>query len=263
MIFLSHNHGDKPVVEPIALRLRDIFGEDQVFYDSWSIQPGDGVIDKMNGGLTAPKYVFFFVSERSLQSPMVKVEWQNALLKATKGQCKLIPVKVGNVEMPPILLQNLYIDMFTQGLEVALNQIVSVVQGKSSFAPEHKTFSNLTWTVAEKSPGEIEVTISASHFMDPITNFIFLSENSDDELDVMPTGSGMFQGGFIERSKLQGSSGAKFPNGFHIKLMGETIQPKFPISFALKSKFGALVSFEGVMQLKGQGYWEAIPRATF
>ncbi len=52
MIFLSHNFKDKAIVEPIALRLRDIFGQESVFYDSWSIQPGDGIIDKMNDGLT-------------------------------------------------------------------------------------------------------------------------------------------------------------------------------------------------------------------
>ena len=48
MIFLSHNHKDKVLVEQVAVRLKDIFGQDKVFYDSWSIQPGDGIIDKMN-----------------------------------------------------------------------------------------------------------------------------------------------------------------------------------------------------------------------
>ena len=40
MIFLSHNSKDKHIVEPIAIKLRDEFGQDNVFYDSWSIQPG-------------------------------------------------------------------------------------------------------------------------------------------------------------------------------------------------------------------------------
>jgi hypothetical protein len=59
-------------VEPIALRLRDIFGQENVFYDSWAIQPGDGIIDKMNNGLTQCKLFFFFVSNNSLNSEMVK-----------------------------------------------------------------------------------------------------------------------------------------------------------------------------------------------
>ena len=37
MIFLSHNQKDKPVVEQVAMRLAQIFGSDNVFYDAWSI----------------------------------------------------------------------------------------------------------------------------------------------------------------------------------------------------------------------------------
>lgn len=61
MIFHSHNFKDG-----------DIFGQENVFYDSWSIQPGDGIIDKMNDGLTQCKLFFFFVSNNSLNSEMVK-----------------------------------------------------------------------------------------------------------------------------------------------------------------------------------------------
>lgn len=41
-IFLSHNWKDKKVVGPIAEKLAEIIGKENVFYDSWSIQPGDG-----------------------------------------------------------------------------------------------------------------------------------------------------------------------------------------------------------------------------
>ena len=78
MIFISHTAKDKAIVEPIALRLAQVYGQNNVFYDSWSIQPGDGIIDKMNEGLTNCKFFFFFVSKNSLQSNMVKLEWQNA-----------------------------------------------------------------------------------------------------------------------------------------------------------------------------------------
>lgn len=75
MIFISHTAKDKAIVEPIALRLAQVYGQNNVFYDSWSIQPGDGIIDKMNEGLTNCKFFFFFVSKNSLQSNMVKLEW--------------------------------------------------------------------------------------------------------------------------------------------------------------------------------------------
>ena len=68
MIFLSHNSNDKPVVEQVALKLKNIYGQDKVFYDSWSIQPGEGIVDKMDEGLTNCRYFFFFVSVHSYQN---------------------------------------------------------------------------------------------------------------------------------------------------------------------------------------------------
>ena len=56
MIFISHNCKDKPIVEPIAIKLATVFEQDKVFYDSWSIQPGDGIIDKMSEGLSNCKF---------------------------------------------------------------------------------------------------------------------------------------------------------------------------------------------------------------
>ena len=86
MIFLSHNYKDKPVVEQVTLRLKSIYGIDKVFYDSWSIQPGDGIIDKMNEGLSNCKFFLFFISQNSLSSNMVKLEWQNALFRISQGK---------------------------------------------------------------------------------------------------------------------------------------------------------------------------------
>ena len=73
MIFLSHNSKDKHIVEPIAIKLRDEFGQDNVFYDSWSIQPGEGIIAKMNEGIERCEVCFYFVSSNSLNSFMVNL----------------------------------------------------------------------------------------------------------------------------------------------------------------------------------------------
>ena len=74
MIFISHTNTDKPLVEPIAIKLSSVFGQENVFYDSWSIQPGDGIINEMNEGLSKCKFFFFFVSKKSLDSGLVKLE---------------------------------------------------------------------------------------------------------------------------------------------------------------------------------------------
>src|SRR5882672_11296452 len=166
-VFLSHNHNDKPLVEAVALKLAGIFGQDQVFYDSWSIRPGDGIIDQMNNGLEVPEFVFFFLSANSLSSGMVKLEWQNALYSASKGKTRIVPVRVDGSEMPPVLKQTLFTDMHTVGLEAAIAQIVSVTQGHASFTPQHQGFSNLSYSATVEASGAINIVVRASHLMEP------------------------------------------------------------------------------------------------
>lgn len=167
MIFLSHNWKDKPVVEQVALRLRNIFGQNNVFYDSWSIQPGDGIIDRMNEGLSNCRFFFFFVSANSLASNMVKMEWQNAIFKAAQNAIRFVPIRMDNSPMPVLLTQSLYIDLYSQGLEVALRQIVDVIQGNNTYQAPTSQFHNL---VAEKQHigNKLRITCRALHFLEPI-----------------------------------------------------------------------------------------------
>ena len=82
MIFISYNHNDEQLVDMIARRLELEFGRDNIFYDKWSMQPGDSIIGKMNEGLEQFTTFFYFLSPNSLTSKMVAKEWQSALNKA-------------------------------------------------------------------------------------------------------------------------------------------------------------------------------------
>lgn len=164
---MSHNHKDKPIVENIALRLKDVFGCDAVFFDSWSIQPGEGVIDKMNEGLSKCQYFFFFVSENSLQSSMVKLEWQNALMKASNRQLRFITIRMDISSMPALLTQSLYIDLFSNGLDVALSQIIQVVQGANTFQPQHARCSNLQ-AVCLHEHQKMRIIIKAVYYLEVV-----------------------------------------------------------------------------------------------
>lgn len=257
MIFLSHNHVDKPVVEPVALRLSEIFGQDKVFYDSWSIQPGDGIIEKMNEGLTSPQFVFFFVSANSLKSGMVKLEWQNALFKATKGDCKIIPVRVDGSEMPPVLLQNLYIDMFAHGIEAAILQIVNVVQGNTTFTPQHLGFSNLTFNAEGDANTSLKITISASHLMEPNPEFLVLVTNEENEASLKLSSGQPSRGGFNKDVRMDG--GATY-NGFAIAPLGGAITPQIPMKLELSATGEKPVNLIGVLHRKTDERFEAIPQ---
>ncbi|MBJ7308715.1 toll/interleukin-1 receptor domain-containing protein [Rugamonas sp. CCM 8940] len=176
MIFLSHNNKDKPVIEQFAIKLREVFGQENIFYDSWAIQPGDGIIDKMNTGIESCKYFLFFVSKNSLASNMVKLEWQNALVKAAGGSIKFIPIRIDGSDMPALLLQTLYIDLFGAGLDVAIRQTLDVVSGKNTYTAENTTFSNLHAKI--RVNGLVwEVTVEATQFMSPISSFMLFFTN--------------------------------------------------------------------------------------
>jgi len=254
MIFLSHNHRDKVLVEQIAIRLRDIFGQDAVFYDSWSIQPVDGIVEKMNEGLAKCKLFLFFVSKNSLQSNMVRLEWQNAVLKAAHGQAKLIPVKLDDCLMPPVLLQSLYIDLFGQGLEVALRQIVDVTQGRNTFAPGPQVFSNLRAYVYEEGT-ETVIECHAAHYLEPISHFLFLVGNPPGETTAMYKSGPMCTSGFNPDLTL--NDGSKW-NAHFIGIEKSTV-PGFPVVVSLSANRGSPLKFGGVLHEKKRNEWQMIP----
>ncbi|WP_454918138.1 toll/interleukin-1 receptor domain-containing protein [Xanthobacter sediminis] len=257
-IFISHNHNDKPIVEAVALRLANIFGQDQVFYDSWSIQPGDGIIDQMNRGLEAPEFVFFFVSAHSLASGMVSLEWQNALYAASKRKTRIVPVRVDGVEIPPILRQMLFIDMHSIGLEAAIAQIISVTQGNASFTPQHLGFSNLTFGTEFIDSAFIEITIYASHLTEPSPEFGFVTPNKEDDISWSIINQPAFIGGFHEN---EATANDIVMNIIIMRPITATLTPSHPLRFGFTKKGATKIQILGVFHHKGETEWVPVPGA--
>ena len=181
MIFLSHNYKDKPIVEPIAVKLAQVFGQDNVFYDSWSIQPGDGIIDRMNEGLSRCKYFFYFVSANSLTSGMVKMEWQNALIKAAQNMIRFVPVRLDQSSLPPIMLQTVYIDLFSNGLDVAVRQIIDVINGSNTFRETSNSFQNLV-AYKYRENDKLIIECRALQYLEPISMFSLMTFDDIDKI---------------------------------------------------------------------------------
>ncbi|MGU9937580.1 toll/interleukin-1 receptor domain-containing protein [Empedobacter brevis] len=245
MIFLSHNFKDKPIVEPIAVKLSTVYGMNNVFYDSWSMQPGEGIIDKMNEGLEQCKFFFFFVSKNSLASNMVKLEWQNALYKATQNAAKLIPVKLDDCLMPAILTQTLYIDVFGKGLEFGLRQIIDVINNKNTFTATEQTYENVRGYILKTSQEkEINIEIRAETYVEPMSKYLLLVENLDNEVDGKCTNQVLIQQVFMKDVNVADNYKC---NGIYFEVVGPTT-PGFPIRFTLKSKTEKPLKFKGVMR---------------
>lgn len=253
MIFLSHNYKDKPVVEQVALRLKSIYGIDKVFYDSWSIQSGDGIIDKMNEGLSNCKFFLFFISQNSLSSNMVKLEWQNALFRKAKERIVFIPIRMDNSILPAILTQNLYIDLYFQGLDVAIRQIVDVIEGNNTYRGPQQQFSNMV-AYKYKEENKIIIECHAEHFLEPISSFMFCTSHDSNDINA------------TVRNEL-----AYYTNNKNGAMLGnETINyvergiskgtaPHFPFVVELSSKTGIDFDIKYVLHEKERGKFFPIP----
>lgn len=255
MIFISHNSKDKAIVEPIAIRLRELFGQDNVFYDSWSIQPGDGIIDKMNEGLANCRLFFFFVSNNSLNSYMVKLEWQNAVMKMSKGNAKLIPVRIDNCIMPPILLQSLYIDLYSNGFDVALRQIVDMANGINTFRPQFPEVSNIEARANYITGREIKVEITAKYFMEPIPHFLFGTPNSENELSFTCNDFSEYTAGL--NVGVISQNGQKL-NGFYLSTP-IPLTPDFPFTATFSALTEKDISILSVWHEDKKNSWKQIP----
>ncbi|MDE7328289.1 MAG: toll/interleukin-1 receptor domain-containing protein [Clostridia bacterium] len=253
MIFLSHNKKDKPIVEPIAIRLSTIFGANNVFYDSWSIQPGDGIIDKMNEGLEKVKFFLLFISTNSLSSNMVKLEWQNALMKATHGKCKIIPIRVDGSLIPAILMQTLYLDLYTNGIEVVLKQILDVIGGNSTFNPKYAHFSNVEALIETRET--IRVTFQAKHFMEPTSMYAICVKNTKDEVSYRVISDNVVEIGFNENIHI--SNGETY-NAIYIHALRATT-PQNPVIVDLIPKNNAKIQVEMVLKGENNHDFHSIP----
>lgn len=252
MIFLSYNHADERIVEEIAKRLEKTCGRDNIFYDKWLIQPGDSIIEKMNSALEKCEHFFFFVTENSLKSKMVNLEWENALMRKSP-KMKIIPVRMGNVKLPAILQNVLYIDLYTHGLEIALRQMVDVINEQNTYSPE-QIFSNLI-AYATNKDNEIILGIQAQYYMEPHSNYLLLVDNQQWEISWSIPYFCTQSSGFLENLHL---GNGEIHNGIHIEINTAT-SPGFPSIIPLKQLTNTRINLVAVMHAVSRNNFNSIP----
>lgn len=256
MIFISHNSKDKPFIQPIAEKLAEVFGVENVFYDSWSIQPGDSLVGKIDNGLEKCKFFLLFVSENSMNSKMVDLEWRNALLKAVKGELKLIPIRMEPVKMPSVLTDTLFIDAAGNDINGLIRQVVDVVKGRNTYKSDvvGTGFHNLIayWKKTDKG---LTVEFQAQHYMEPISKFIILVKNEENEVNVTCVGESMFGFGFHKDLKL---NDGRVSNAIAVDIDRPTV-PGFPTTFLLNKKTDFEIQVIQVMKAKSRNEYISIP----
>lgn len=243
MIFLSHTYADKTIVREIAQRLEEIFGREKVFYDEWSIQPGDSIIEKMNSGIEQCQFFFYFVSKNSLVSKMVNLEWQSAIIKKNKEGIKFIPILLDRSLLPAIISQTLYIDLYSNGLENAFRQIVDVIQGNNTFRSKGK-ISNLIANV-KKELNFAYIEISAKYYIEPYSEYGFWVKNDINELEIQAIDNSYMEV-FHEKN-------VELPNGNIVNFIGvkvnTPVSPDFPLQIGIMSTTNMPVEVVGALHI--------------
>lgn len=260
MIFISHNSKDKPVVEPIAIRLSETFGKENIFYDSWSIQPGEGIIDKMNTGLENCHIFFFFLSKNSLNSEMAKMEWQAAIFKKTNGLIKFVAIRLDNSPIPAIITPIKYIDFVNLGFEIALRQMTDIIQGKITFITQYESIENI---IAKQyiSNNKITIECMAQYYLEPVGRFVYCTSNTKDQIDYKCIDTLYFEQGFHEESIQLKSESTSIKLNAILLDFKKNLVPGFPLKAEFYAKSSIPIGILSVMHEQAQNKWMQIPMA--
>ena len=114
-IFLSHTAQDKPLIERLAIALRDYGFE--VWFDKWEIKVGDSIVSKINDGLHASDLLLVALSKGSVESDWVKEELNTALMRQlSKKNIQVLPALIEPCDIPPLLEHRRYVGRGLQGV---------------------------------------------------------------------------------------------------------------------------------------------------
>jgi TIR domain-containing protein len=107
-VFVSYGRQDGDWVRVLADNLyRTGF---EVFFDEWEVGGGDVLVHRLETGIRAASNGVLVVSPVSVARPWVLEEYAAMLTRAVAGQQRLIPVLLGEAELPPFLASRVWVD---------------------------------------------------------------------------------------------------------------------------------------------------------
>jgi hypothetical protein len=109
-VFISHRGGDSKEAEQLANEVRK--AGHKVWIDTWEINVGDSIIEKMNEGLEGAIYLVLCYSSSGVLSPWMGREWMSALTRQLDGRgVKILPVRLTGGDPPAIIADIRYADL--------------------------------------------------------------------------------------------------------------------------------------------------------
>ena len=140
-VFISHSSLDKPFVRRLDRRLRGVGY--QTWLDEHKIIAGDALASRIAEGVREAKVVLVVVSRKSIASKWLKYELNIATERMINGQCRVIPIVIGDAELPKEVLGLLYAD-FRNGFGDGFRSVRTALQHEDARIASSASF----WVVA-------------------------------------------------------------------------------------------------------------------
>jgi tetratricopeptide (TPR) repeat protein len=139
-LFLSYTATDREWAEWIAWQL-EAAGY-LVELQAWDFHPGQHFIERMNQALERADRVVAVLSDAYMASRYASEEWWAALLRQPDEAARLLPVRVADCALPPLLAARIYIDLVgvneseaTRRLRHGVAASAKGIRGKPATAP--------------------------------------------------------------------------------------------------------------------------------
>ena len=125
-VFLSYARSDAQAVERIARDLRDQAVD--LFLDQQDLVVGEKWQPQIEKAISGADFMLVFISQASLASKWVQVEYQAAFQSQAKaGGTRLIPILLEQVELPPFLSAIQYVD-FTHSYYEGMQKLLRALE---------------------------------------------------------------------------------------------------------------------------------------
>jgi TIR domain len=137
-VFISYGHQDADWVRTLAGNLhRQGLA---VFFDEWDVGPGDVLVHQLEDGLLRASHGILVFSPAALASKWVAEEYAAMVTRAVAGQQRLIPVLLGEAELPPFAAARVWVDFRgADGPEYdrRVRELAAALRGERPARPAH------------------------------------------------------------------------------------------------------------------------------
>ena len=192
---------------------------------------------------------------------MVELEWQNALFKSTSENIKVIPVRIDNCLVPSVLSQTLYLDIYQNGVEVVLRQMIDIIEGKNIYKSEFNKFHNVVAYKRKISDRKIIFEIRAERYMEPISKYGIVVANDERKINFKCKSDFLATVGFNKGAATVKVDFATIrANVLAVETQRATV-PGFPVEIHVESE--EPIIFIGVLKANSSDNYYSIPVKNF